>query len=287
MTDVTALGSFVLVSAACAADAEGTLDARWLPSRPPGLALLPPPMPSVSELDRRWPPPPEAKDEADAAAAASVVGGGTLVPTTTAAQAAPVPAPPDPLPLVLLALLPDRRWVGGAPLSDVGGPRSRPDRDMCPPTPTPTPTPVEADSPSHDEYRSLALAAGVVDVTPDEAAVALETPRSADVLDGGGGGRSNTAAWERLPLRSALPLLLLVAISPSLPALSDLGGRPAPPPPPSPASLVLGVLMVEELNRTQDVLYDTSISGVDIENNALRSLALRATSKMREAARLR
>ena len=270
MTDVTALGSFVLVSAACAADAEGTLDARWLPSRPPGLALLLPPMPSVSELDRRWPPPPEAKDEADAAAAASVVGGGTLVPTATAAQAAPVPAPPDPLPLVLLALLPDRRWVGGAPLAlaasdDVGGPRSRPDRDMCPPTPTPTPTPVEADSPSHDEYRSLALAAGVVvvDVTP-EAAVAFETPRSADVLDGGGGGRSNTAAWERLPLRSALPLLLLVVASPSLPALSDLGGRPAPPPPPCPSSLVLGVLMVEELNRTQDVLYDTSISGVEL-----------------------
>lgn len=252
MTDVTALGSFVLVSAACTADAEGTLDARWLPSRPPGLALLPPPMPSVSELDRRWPPPPPpvlAKGKADAAAAASVVGGGTLVPTATAAQAAPVPAPPDPLPLVLLALLPDRRWVGGAPLSDVGGPRSRPDRDICPtvgpPTPTPTPTPVEAESPSHDEYRSLALAAGVV-------VVVVVTPEAADVLDGGGGGRSNTAAWDRLPFRSALLLpLLLVVVSPSLPALPDLGGRP-----PSPASLVVGVLMVEEqLNRTQDVLY--------------------------------
>ena len=136
------------------------------------------------------------------AEAAAVVA---LAVAPTDAQATPVPIPPDPLPLALLALLPDLRWVGGAPLllamAD-GGPRSRPERDMCPPiptpTPTPTPTPVEADSPSHDEYRSLA---GATWLAP-EAAVAFDSPRSAADTDDGG-GRSNTDACDMLPLRSA------------------------------------------------------------------------------------
>ena len=167
------------------------------------------------------------------AEAVAPVGGG--IPTPTDAHAAPVPIPPEPLPLVLLALLPDLRWVGGAPLLADGGPRSRPERDMCPPIPMPTPTPVEADSPSHDEYRSLAGAMLTLEV------VAFDSPRStADTDDGG--GRSNTEACDMLPLRSCRDDDD-DWVSPSLPTLSDRGGLPALLPPS--ASLVL---MVEGSN---------------------------------------